>query len=295
MRTPIHPERAVALATLLVAAAGSVSVAAERLSVRSRCASPEEIGGELLVTLEATSAGGPLDAFIIALRFPRELEVVDFRPAGAWLANAPPHLVRRRGTRIFPGPPGLALLAVGPRPAGGSFPLAPRLPPGDSRVIAELVIRIAGGTAPGEQLDFEIVADAAGPGNAANLKTSLVLEGQDFYPGAAGEFRLALEPGTLTVTEERGGFRRGDADATGRVDIADAIFTLNWLFRGGRPPPCLDAADANDDAGANLSDPVFTLNWLFLGGRVPPAPGPFCCAPDPTPDGFPSCDQPPCL
>jgi hypothetical protein len=40
-------------------------------------------------------------------------------------------------------------------------------------------------------------------------------------------------------------FIRGDANADTGVDIADAIFTLSYLFAKGTPPSCLDAADAN--------------------------------------------------
>jgi hypothetical protein len=79
-------------------------------------------------------------------------------------------------------------------------------------------------------------------------------------------------------------FIRGDADGNCGVEITDAVFTLNFLFGGGRTPPCLDAADADDGGSIDITDPVFSLNYLFLGSREPPAPGPHAPGVDPTED-----------
>ncbi len=42
-------------------------------------------------------------------------------------------------------------------------------------------------------------------------------------------------------------FRRGDVNADGTLDLTDGIFTLSFLFAGGGLPPCLSAADADDN------------------------------------------------
>jgi PKD repeat protein len=73
-----------------------------------------------------------------------------------------------------------------------------------------------------------------------------------------------------------GPFVRGDSNADGAHNIADASFTLNFLFLGGREPPCNAAADVNGDGNVNIADASFGLNFLFLGGREPPAPFPDC-------------------
>lgn len=91
-------------------------------------------------------------------------------------------------------------------------------------------------------------------------------------------------------------FRRGDADADRRVNLTDAVFTLNFLFRGGAQPDCQDALDANDDGLINLTDPIVILNHLFLGGL--PLASPFSAVgSDPTPDNlgcedYPYCSEP---
>jgi hypothetical protein len=67
-------------------------------------------------------------------------------------------------------------------------------------------------------------------------------------------------------------FRRADANDDGSVDIADAVFTLVYLFVDSSSSTCLDAADANDDGAVDIADPVSTLNYLFRGGTPPAEP-----------------------
>ena len=61
------------------------------------------------------------------------------------------------------------------------------------------------------------------------------------------------------------------------VDIADAAAVVSFLFLPGTmkfQPPCLDACDCNDDGRIDLADAVCILQYLFQFGRFPPAPGP---------------------
>ncbi|MGQ9588656.1 MAG: C25 family cysteine peptidase [Planctomycetota bacterium] len=106
-------------------------------------------------------------------------------------------------------------------------------------------------------------------------------------------------------------FVRGDANSSGKVDLGDAIFILNFLFRSGRSPLCLDAADVDDSAelggsspAIDVSDAIILIRWLFLGGPPPAPPGPAgsiyaapaFCGVDPTPrDGLDCAYHPPCL
>jgi hypothetical protein len=78
-------------------------------------------------------------------------------------------------------------------------------------------------------------------------------------------------------------FRRGDTNADSALDIADAIFTLSYLFASGTAPTCLDAADSNDDGEINVADAIFVLQYLFAGGLAIPPPYPECGI-DPTVD-----------
>jgi len=84
-------------------------------------------------------------------------------------------------------------------------------------------------------------------------------------------------------------FRRGDVNSDGRVDISDAVNSLESLFLGDEPSSCPDAADANDDGKIDLSDAIATLRWLFSGGPELASPGPRECGADPTADLLPGC------
>ena len=89
------------------------------------------------------------------------------------------------------------------------------------------------------------------------------------------------------------GFRRGDADGSCGLDIADAVYVLNYLFTGGETPSCLDAADPDDSGTIVITDPIFVLNFLFLGGREPLPPG-LQTGLDPTDDALGTCVAPNC-
>jgi hypothetical protein len=85
-------------------------------------------------------------------------------------------------------------------------------------------------------------------------------------------------------------FQRGDSDRNGTPGIGDAITLLMWMFiPGSSPPPCLDAADFNDDGQLQLPDAVQLLNWLFASGPPPAAPYPDA-GPDPDQSG-PGCEE----
>jgi hypothetical protein len=90
--------------------------------------------------------------------------------------------------------------------------------------------------------------------------------------------------------DQRNFFRRGDGDNNGAINLSDAVFVLNFLFRGGPAIPCRNAGDSNDDSAVNITDPIFLLRSLFLGGPQPPAPG-ATCGLDPTEPQALGCDD----
>ncbi|HAK97220.1 MAG TPA: hypothetical protein DCM87_20080 [Planctomycetes bacterium] len=57
----------------------------------------------------------------------------------------------------------------------------------------------------------------------------------------------------------------GNVNTDKKVDIADAIALLGYLFGGGlKPPPvCAKAADANDDNKLDIADAIKILGYLF--------------------------------
>ena len=83
-------------------------------------------------------------------------------------------------------------------------------------------------------------------------------------------------------------FIRGDATYDQSVNIADAIFLLEYLFSGGVFTVCPDAADTNDDGTINIGDAINLLNYLFAGGETIPYPYPGYGL-DPTQDSLGDC------
>ncbi|NMD35308.1 MAG: hypothetical protein GYA73_05435, partial [Planctomycetes bacterium] len=86
----------------------------------------------------------------------------------------------------------------------------------------------------------------------------------------------------LTVRPLLPDFVRGDVNADGGLDVADAIAALRALF-GGAALACRDAADVNDDGVLNIADPIALLGYLFAQRAAPPPPFPGC-GPDATQD-----------
>ncbi len=89
-------------------------------------------------------------------------------------------------------------------------------------------------------------------------------------------------------------FRRGDVNSDGFVDLADAIFGLDFLFREGAFPDCRKAADTTDDGRITVTDSIWILLHLF--GSKPSLPRPYpTCGSDATADdldcgAFPACN-----
>lgn len=90
-------------------------------------------------------------------------------------------------------------------------------------------------------------------------------------------------------------FVRGDCIADGQLEIADALFLLNYLFVPLFPVPvCLDACDADDNGVNAIADALYILYYLFSGGAFPPPPFPLC-GEDLTTDSLGCSSYPPCL
>jgi hypothetical protein len=109
-------------------------------------------------------------------------------------------------------------------------------------------------------------------GSGQPLENLVAYRGQACLPGIAdARFDFCGEPG----------FRRGDADGNGELEITDGINVLGLFFLGALQPRCLEAADADDNGVVEITDAIRVLGFLFLGGPAPLPPGPRDCGPDP--------------
>jgi hypothetical protein len=99
----------------------------------------------------------------------------------------------------------------------------------------------------------------------------------------------------FTLLHESSEFLRGDANASGVVDLLDSLALLEHLFLpGSSAPSCLDSADFDDSGTLGLLDAIGVLQHLFVDGSATPA-DPFpSCGLDVSADGLGCSEYPEC-
>ncbi len=135
------------------------------------------------------------------------------------------------------------------------------IPPGAETLVAKLVARVSEDATAGTVVSLDLTNGPDGEGvPPLNLKNELT------YRGTAGFISVLPRTvsGRMGIVDDIVFFSRGDANDDGEVDISDAIFILDFLFLGGKPPDCEDAADVDDSGTIELTDVVVLLNSLFL-------------------------------
>jgi len=61
----------------------------------------------------------------------------------------------------------------------------------------------------------------------------------------------------------------GDANADGDINVADAVFIVAYVFKGGPAPEPPYGGDADCDGAVNVADAVYLINFVFKGGLAP--------------------------
>jgi hypothetical protein len=61
----------------------------------------------------------------------------------------------------------------------------------------------------------------------------------------------------------------GDANDDGNLDVGDAVFLINFIFKNGTAPVCGKAADANNDCDVDVGDAVYIVHHIFKDGPAP--------------------------
>ena len=65
-------------------------------------------------------------------------------------------------------------------------------------------------------------------------------------------------------------YKCGDANEDGEINVGDAVYIINYVFKSGPAPlpfPC--CGDVNDDGEVNVGDAVYLINYVFKGGDPP--------------------------
>ncbi len=61
----------------------------------------------------------------------------------------------------------------------------------------------------------------------------------------------------------------GDLNGDNKVDLADIVYFVNFLFKDGPPPNPLAAGDINGDCFITLSDLIYLVNYIYHNGPFP--------------------------
>jgi len=220
------------------------------------------VGGTAVSRALATT-GVPLAGFSLAAEFDgSHLDVVGVTAAGTAAAGAEFYQVGLENGSGLGG----SWWVVG---CVMSFAQTSTIPPGVEIPIAATTYEIESSAPPGTLVVLDL-ANGAGVPPTDNI----------FVPTSG----IAIDPATIDgiLTTVVGQFLRGDGNGDGTVNVADAVFTLSYLFSQGAGP-CPDALDANDDGSVDIGDAIYELGFLFSGGPPPPPPFPNAGA-DPTSD-----------
>lgn len=101
------------------------------------------------------------------------------------------------------------------------------------------------------------------------------------WPEGADSTSMEIKPMTIldtALTHYEDGIVRvvpechsecGDANGDGLVNIADAVYIITYVFRGGLPPIEDKCADANNDYSVNVGDAIYLVNYVFRQYTAP--------------------------
>jgi hypothetical protein len=159
----------------------------------------------------------------------------------------------------------------------------PYFPAGEDQLVATIVLAVASCADQGCS-DFGFADNVVISQSAPDPSPGCFAPGHNLVMLGTSVARPVLTKADDCGVAIRRGFIRGDANKDDGVDLSDPIFLIDYLFRAGPLPACLDAADANNDTDIDLSDPIWMLNYLFQGGPQPSEPFPQAGV-DPSDDG----------
>ena len=75
---------------------------------------------------------------------------------------------------------------------------------------------------------------------------------------------------TLITVARSYGYTIGDPTGDGNIDLADLVFLINYIYKGGPAPNPWQTCDLTCDAQVGLDDVVFLINYLYKNGPAPP-------------------------
>ncbi len=114
---------------------------------------------------------------------------------------------------------------------------------------------------------FFTISNSPGPGPSPIEITSFGAY-SPYFAADAGNYTPELVAGSVDFC------RVGDVNNNGSgPDIEDVTYLVDYLFKGGPPPPIMEYADIDGSGGIpNVADLSYTIDYLFKGGPPPVCP-----------------------
>ena len=128
-----------------------------------------------------------------------------------------------------------------------------------------------------------------GPGDSLHMTLSVLstaagdfqlkLHSSAFVAGSLPFFTLNDTVTTVTFTSvsccEHRGDVNGDSGDSPQVDVSDLTYLVDFLFKAGAQPVCMEEANIDGSVGGegdlvNISDLTVLVDFLFRGGAAPP-------------------------
>jgi hypothetical protein len=194
-------------------------------------------GNTIKVPVKLTNTQ-PLNHFVITVGFagPPDLDYIGFDTDSCrtdYFADV----------TVIGGTPETHQLAFGFRP--GVDDAHPPLPPGSGRIINLYFVAIGS--------DGTVVLDTATVGTDSTLLEAGYIS-----------YQPCVAAGSVSI-----GFLCGDADGNSTVNVGDAVFLINYIFKDGPAPEPMEVGDVNLDGTVNVGDAVYLIDYIFKDGPEP--------------------------
>ena len=129
--------------------------------------------------------------------------------------------------------------------------------------------------AQGEEINWQVISSGGTRSTSASFMLSgtvgqtAVGYGSSANYGLSHGFWQSFVSGACCIPP-----MRGDVNYSGgNPNVADLTYLVDFLFRGGPPPPCTEEGNVNGDPNENINiaDLTYLVDYLFRGGTMPPA------------------------
>ncbi len=87
-----------------------------------------------------------------------------------------------------------------------------------------------------------------------------------------GIYNPGQEDGDGNGTGDVCDYKCGEANGDGIINVGDAVYVINYIFKSGPAPIPRDAGDANCDRAVYVGDAVYLINYIFKSGPAPCCP-----------------------